>query len=184
MSYVPAHHAKVIGNKNPTEANEIVDFIVSEWPKLSAKYKAKPIQDILAVVTPYRERFGLIHQLLKEAFTRQRDNDPTIKWPSVKDVNEITVNTVHSLQGAEKPIVLFSSMNNGNKANLFFKEEPNLINVAVSRAKDAFIAFICPKTYGFESPDVTASTPHSSVHFLGQYLRDHGSRLCEYACDH
>ena len=53
----------------------------------------------------------------------------------------ITVGTVHALQGAERPIILFSSVYDTRhpSGNYFFDQGYNLLNVAVSRAKEAFI---------------------------------------------
>lgn len=53
---------------------------------------------------------------------------------------KITVGTVHSLQGAERNIVLFSTVyTSDNQQEYFFDRGVNMLNVAVSRAKDAFI---------------------------------------------
>ena len=55
--------------------------------------------------------------------------------------------TVHALQGAERPIVLFSMVYGaGDCGTMFFDRDnkPNMLNVAVSRAKDSFIVFANP----------------------------------------
>ncbi|MFC5977511.1 AAA domain-containing protein [Flavobacterium salmonis] len=52
--------------------------------------------------------------------------------------------TVHALQGAERPIILFSMVyGKGDSATMFFDRDnkPNMLNVAVSRAKNNFIVF-------------------------------------------
>jgi hypothetical protein len=52
----------------------------------------------------------------------------------------MTIDTVHSLQGAEKPVVIFSMVETASPADRqFYDDGTNLINVAVSRAKDMFI---------------------------------------------
>ena len=57
-----------------------------------------------------------------------------------KQFAKVTVGTVHSLQGAEKPIVVFSPTYGADTAKgLFFDRKPNMLNVAVSRAKDSFV---------------------------------------------
>ena len=50
------------------------------------------LKDIIAVVSPYRKQAFLIQRYLKNEY----------------QIEDLTVNTVHSLQGAEKDIVLFS----------------------------------------------------------------------------
>lgn len=54
---------------------------------------------------------------------------------------ELTVGTVHALQGAERRIVIFSSVYSRHKNGAFIDDMPSLLNVAVSRAKDAFLVF-------------------------------------------
>ncbi len=53
---------------------------------------------------------------------------------------------MHKFQGSERETIIFSSVYNtesiGKTNNLFFnKEEPDMINVAVTRAKEIFILF-------------------------------------------
>lgn len=56
------------------------------------------------------------------------------------DLCKFPVGTVHTFQGAESPIVIFS-MVYGRKDNpAFIKNNHELMNVAVSRAKHHFIA--------------------------------------------
>ena len=52
------------------------------------------------------------------------------------------IGTVNSLQGAERPVVIFSSTyDSGEKVKYMLDNDDTLINVAVSRAKDGFIVF-------------------------------------------
>jgi superfamily I DNA and/or RNA helicase len=54
--------------------------------------------------------------------------------------SRLTVGTVHALQGAERAIVLFSPTYGENfNGGAFFDQKPNMLNVAVSRARDSFI---------------------------------------------
>ena len=55
-------------------------------------------------------------------------------------VNNIKLGTVHALQGAERSIILFSSVySNEDEGTMFFEKDnkPNMLNVAVSRAKES-----------------------------------------------
>jgi hypothetical protein len=113
-------------NVNPLEAEAIADWIIEnaeEW--CGERYYGKPIEDVVAVVTPFRPQADLVKAALKK---------------KGKQFTKITVGTVHSLQGNEKPIVVFSPTYSADTATgLFFDRKPNMLNVAVSRAKDSFV---------------------------------------------
>ena len=53
----------------------------------------------------------------------------------------MTVGTVHSLQGAERPIIIFSSVYSKHANGGFIDKSPSLLNVAVSRAQNSFLVF-------------------------------------------
>ncbi|SCM72927.1 conserved hypothetical protein [uncultured Pleomorphomonas sp.] len=53
----------------------------------------------------------------------------------------MTVGTVHALQGAERPVVIFSPVYSKHADGGFIDLSPSMLNVAVSRAKDAFLVF-------------------------------------------
>ena len=53
----------------------------------------------------------------------------------------IDVGTVHTFQGAERKVILFSSVYGNEDGCYFINKTPNLMNVAVSRAKDSFLVF-------------------------------------------
>ncbi len=109
---------------NAPEANSIAEWIVNNAEAWCLHYE-KRIEDIVAVVTPFKPQAGLISDALS-----QRG----------KQYSKITVGTVHSLQGAEKPIVVFSPTYNADTVKgMFFDHKPNMLNVAVSRAKDSVV---------------------------------------------
>ena len=83
------------------------------------------LKDIIAVVSPYRKQAFLIQRYLKNEY----------------QIEDLTVNTVHSLQGAEKDIVLFSPTLGGQTDQIpLYDTTRFLLNVAVSRAKESFLA--------------------------------------------
>ncbi|GGE15923.1 hypothetical protein GCM10011571_16930 [Marinithermofilum abyssi] len=106
---------------------------IARWVKENAKQiehtSEKKIGESLGIVTPFRYQAALIRQFLKELGFRN-----------------ITVGTVHALQGAERDIILFSPVEGG--ANPFYDNNLNLLNVAVSRAKDSFLIFGNMNTFG------------------------------------
>jgi hypothetical protein len=109
---------------NPGEAKVIADWLARHRRDLEERYGA-PLEEIVAVITPFAaQRFSL-----DKAFRELKI--------------AVRTGTVHTFQGAERPVVLFSSVYSFSDARqaLFFDRGPNLLNVAVSRAKDSFLIF-------------------------------------------
>ncbi|MEL6940476.1 MAG: AAA domain-containing protein, partial [Cyanobacteria bacterium J06598_1] len=75
--------------------------------------------------SPYRAHANAV----KRAVTR--------RFPQI---DAKAIGTVHTFQGSEKPVMIFSAMACLSRSNLtWFDSRPNLLNVAVSRAKELFI---------------------------------------------
>ncbi len=111
--------------KNEMEAKAIFDWILSNR-KLLEKYG--PLKESVAIIMPFSEQ--------KKAFVRLSYNK---KYLPLK---EITIGTVHALQGAERDVVIFSPVytdKDGNPDDFFFNRDVRMLNVAVSRAKNSFI---------------------------------------------
>ena len=53
----------------------------------------------------------------------------------------MTVGTVHALQGAERPVIIFSPVYSKDADGSFIDSSSSMLNVAVSRAKDSFLVF-------------------------------------------
>jgi len=53
----------------------------------------------------------------------------------------IDVGTVHTFQGAERKVIIFSSVYDNEDGCFFINKKKNLMNVAVSRTKDSFLVF-------------------------------------------
>lgn len=122
----------VSGSKqNELEAKVIAGWIISNYKKLREAYNGDEIKDIVAVVTPFREQSRKITEYLKES------KDKSIK----EELSQITVGTVHSLQGAERKVVLFSPAYSRHNKGSFIDNDKSMLNVAVSRAKDSFLVF-------------------------------------------
>ncbi len=116
---------------NVGEARATAKWVAENADRFQSRY-GKPIHEIVAIVTPFRRQANLIINELEKANLTAR--------PGKTDA--ITVGTVHSLQGAERPIILFSSVYDRTvKTGYFFDSEHSMLNVAVSRAKDSFIVF-------------------------------------------
>ena len=54
---------------------------------------------------------------------------------------KVKVDTVDSFQGSEKLVILLSTVRANERREVGFASDPNRINVAVTRARKAFIAF-------------------------------------------
>jgi superfamily I DNA and/or RNA helicase len=134
----PGKDRKVGGSRNNHgEAQAIVDWIVRHRAALEHHYRhpttgqALHISQIIGIVTPFAPQAGLIASMLRKALPDTRQKGRTI-----------TVGTVHRLQGAEREIVLFSPVyGDDHKGGMFFDNGPNMLNVAVSRARDSFLVF-------------------------------------------
>lgn len=100
--------------KNWIKANE--SSILEAY---STTKKPKKITELINIITPFKAQSTLIHQ-----------DDYLRKFPA---------GTVHTFQGAESPIVIFSMVYGKNDNPVFIKSNHELMNVAVSRAKDHFI---------------------------------------------
>jgi predicted ATPase len=117
---------------NQFEVNAIVDWLCENKAKIEAKYrnnKMKTIEDMVGIITPFVGQKNSLKTALKNAGF---------------NVNVLKLGTVHALQGAERPIILFSTVyGKGDSATMFFDRDnkPNMLNVAVSRAQDNFIVF-------------------------------------------
>ncbi len=87
----------------------------------------EPIRKIVAVVTPFKAQEEIIRSLAEQS-------------PEAEAFAGMTIGTVHSLQGAQCPVVIFSSVNSPGDASYFMEQggKYNMLNVAVSRAQYQF----------------------------------------------
>ena len=83
------------------------------------------IEELLAVVTPFAAQAKAIRAALRRS-----------------GIHDLTIGTVHRLQGAERKVVLFSPVYDClYSERYFFDQGVNMLNVAVSRAQDSFLVF-------------------------------------------
>lgn len=116
--------------KNKEEALSIVNWITTNINSFKNIYKGKELKDILCVISPFKAQADEIQSLLKKTKN--------------KELEGISVGTVHTFQGAECPIVCFSTTY-GSTENFGFLHSKEvgmpILNVAVSRAKEHFVLF-------------------------------------------
>jgi len=137
----PVGHVKVAGvaeqppggsRQNPIEVDAIVAWLKQNRAAIEGKYG--PIGRAVVLITPYRAHAKLLEGRVRDAFAGDQ-----------AALNGLVVGTVHRLQGAEAPVVVFSACATNPSSTSFLDDKPNLLNVAVSRAKDSFIVFAHPK---------------------------------------
>lgn len=137
---------------NETEADAIVNWIVEQRQNILTEYKVRysRLEDIIAIVTPFKAQEKLLNSKLSNIGiktvmpdTEENDEQEDAEGDAAENgLKPIVVGTVHKLQGAKSPIVIFSSVYGSNDYQMrFIDTKPNMLNVAVSRAQDAFIVF-------------------------------------------
>lgn len=115
--------------RNEDEIDAISDWIACEAGSLCQRYD-RPLDQLLAVVTPLSGQAKALRPALKKRLEGRISGDV---------LDGMTIGTVHALQGAERPVVAFSLVQ--NRAYFADNGGGRLMNVAVSRAKDAFVVF-------------------------------------------
>ncbi|MDT3766953.1 DEAD/DEAH box helicase [Gleimia hominis] len=128
--------------KNEIEATEVARWIARNRHELLQLYGVNnpdvTLGSILAVIAPFRAQAETIKAKLRRVLIEEGMEEKQV-W---KLTSGITISTVHSLQGSERPIILFSATYGSQSySRTFINANPDLMNVAVSRAKDLFIVF-------------------------------------------
>lgn len=114
---------------NDFEAETIGAWLAAHKEEIERHYN-KPLHEVIGIVTPFSAQVSAIKSSL-------RNLDINCNG----DENSLTVGTVHSLQGAERAIVLFSPVYSKHEDGGFIDSDSSILNVAVSRAKDSFLVF-------------------------------------------
>jgi len=143
-----AYHIEGLSEKkynsrcNLNEVNSIISWLNKNKDAIQNAYDVETVESVLGIITPFTSQKTELSKALTNAGFK---------------VNNIKLGTVHALQGAERNIVLFSSVySNEDEGTLFFDKDnkPNMLNVAVSRARDSFILFGDTRIF-----DETKNTP-------------------------
>lgn len=122
-------HSTKVGTSrmNEKEAEEIANWLNKNYIEMIDKYKNEKKQNIIGIITPFKGQVTVIKKYIK-------DNCPGI-------LEHVSVGTVHTFQGAERNIIIFSSVYGKKDGCYFINQSNSLMNVAVSRAKDSFLVF-------------------------------------------
>jgi len=114
---------------NRLEADTIAQWLAENKNKLESHY-SKPLNDIVGVVTPFSAQMDVLQQACS-----------SLGIDAGKQKGQLTIGTVHALQGAERIIVIFSPVYTRHSNGEFIDSSASMLNVAVSRAKDSFLVF-------------------------------------------
>ncbi|MDX7854705.1 AAA domain-containing protein [Aeromonas caviae] len=114
---------------NSFEAETIAAWLVAHKEKIELHY-GKELHKLVGIVTPFSAQVNAIKAALY-----------MLGISCSGDEDSLTVGTVHSLQGAEREIVLFSPVYSKHEDGGFIDSDSSMLNVAVSRAKDSFLVF-------------------------------------------
>lgn len=126
---IPSENSVTKGGSryNKVEAEKIAEWVRDNFESLLACYPKLEQKMVLGIVTPFKVQAIRIRRELQKYVPEY--------W------KDITVGTVHTFQGAERQVIIFSSVY-GKRENCFFiNRNASLMNVAVSRAKDSFLMF-------------------------------------------
>ena len=142
---------------NPLEAQQIAKWLNSEFKLIANAYPKEEKGNLIGIITPFKAQVECIRSELKRQM-------PT-------NHSKISVGTVHTFQGAERKIIILSTVYGKQDGCLFIDANQSLMNVAVSRAKDHFFVFgdiRCLK-----------DTPNSASGLLKKYIRAQNERGLE-----
>jgi hypothetical protein len=106
----------------------------------------------LGLLSPYRDQANALAKAVSERFS-----------PNEIARHQITCGTAHSLQGDERDVVVFSTVIDGNfnPTSLRFLEDPNVFNVAITRAASRLVCVTSVK------PD---QLPSGEARYLKKFL--------------
>jgi len=107
---------------SPLEAEKISGWIEDNFADIKKAYPKENSSKLIGVITPFKAQSEYIKRTLPERYCK-----------------DISVGTVHTFQGGERRIILFSTVYGAEDGSAFLDYKPNLMNVAMSRAKDRFI---------------------------------------------
>ncbi|AWB46067.1 DNA helicase [Paenibacillus sp. CAA11] len=112
---------------NRPEAARIVEWLIENFDQIQAAYPSEKENNLVGIITPFKAQVSCIR-----AEMRRRAPELLFK---------VSVGTVHTFQGAERNLIILSTVYGSGDGCYFMDANKSLMNVAVSRAKDHFFAF-------------------------------------------
>lgn len=141
---------KVKNTYNPNAKNSYKE----EAFQIAKIIKDNGYKDV-GIITPFVNQAALINEYLMRL-----------------GINDVKAGTIHTLQGSEKSIIIMSaalSIKTGKKTMDWIKNNHELINVAVTRAKDKFIFF-----GDKEAIDLLSGNETNDIKVLSDYVYKNG----------
>jgi hypothetical protein len=114
---------------NKLEAEIVASWLASNREQIE-EYFGEPLEKAVGIITPFSAQVAAISEACI-----------AYEIPVGKSEGQLTVGTVHSLQGAERKLVIFSQVYTKHSNGGFIDMNTTMLNVAVSRAKDSFLVF-------------------------------------------
>ncbi|UKP01546.1 DEAD/DEAH box helicase [Nostoc sp. UHCC 0870] len=115
---------KLENNVNWAEV-DAVEALIEELLAAGYCLNSPDSNNTIGVISPYRRQVNALTQRLQSRWTNFSDK---------------SIGTVHTFQGGQKSVIIFSTRQCQPTDSLWFiNRRPNLLNVAVSRARELFI---------------------------------------------
>lgn len=113
--------------ENQVEAEVIVEWLIKHFEPIAEAYPEEKRENLIGIITPFKAQVDCVKVELKKRLPTHCSN--------------ISVGTVHTFQGAERKIIILSTVYGKHDGCFFIDANKSLMNVAVSRAKDNFFVF-------------------------------------------
>ncbi|MEZ4469448.1 MAG: DEAD/DEAH box helicase [bacterium] len=135
---------------NPQEADVVMELL------RQLSLRGVPWGEV-ALLTPYVGQLDLLRQRLRQVgVPLESDREAwSASQPALFEAGSLATGTVHRFQGGERTLVIFSTVVGRDRSLGFLNARVNLVNVAVSRARDHLIIV--------GDPAVLARGPHTRV---------------------
>ena len=135
IEYIKESYKSLLNDKNNIlEGTAITAVELSE----------KEIKDLEKNLSIIREVLQTIQDIIFNhdlPNTKENENQEFFLASCVCPSCKENVGTVHTFQGAERNVIIFSSVYGSEEGCYFINSNKSLMNVAVSRAKDSFLVF-------------------------------------------
>ncbi|MCG8538501.1 MAG: AAA domain-containing protein [Clostridia bacterium] len=112
---------------NRLEAEQIAEWLKNNFKLIINAYPKETKENLIGIITPFKAQVKCIEAELRKQMPRY--------------YSKISVGTVHTFQGAERKIIILSTVYGKQDGCFFIDANKSLMNVAVSRAKDNFFVF-------------------------------------------
>ena len=112
---------------NLTEAKQIAAWLGANYTAIANAYPNEIRENLVGIITPFKAQVQTIRVELKKVLPDYHST--------------ISIGTVHTFQGAERRVIILSTVYGNMDGCYFIDANKSLMNVAVSRAKDHFFVF-------------------------------------------